>query len=743
MTKPLNSLLTFLPTKALQQSESILVKGITDDSRKVKKDFLFIAVKGQTHDGHDFIDEAVKNGASAVIGQKEINIKRATYIKVKDSRRALGKIASNWYGKPSEKLKTIGVTGTDGKTTTAHFIYQLMKAKGLKAGLISTVSAKIEGKEIETGLHVTNPDPIKLQRLLKDMVNAGCEYAILEVTSHGIDQKRIAGIHFDISVLTNVTREHLDYHKTFKKYLKTKVSFLKKGKTVVLNKNDENFKEIKDKLSQNVVTTYSLNSKADVYAKNVLKNKNGLIFKLYFNKIKYSLKTSFREKYNLSNLLAALGVLKVLEIDIKGLKEKIYEFTLPVGRMEKVKTTKGFEIIVDFAHTPNAIKNALQALDRSTGRVIAVFGSAGERDKGKRFLMGEAAGHLADVSIFTAEDPRSENIMDILEDMTKGAKKAGAKKISPKETVFRNHVFVKIPERGEAIVYAVNMAKKKDVIIIAGKGHEKSMAYDSDEHPWSDKKKAMEALNLRKDYSAVLLAAGKGTRMKSETSKLLHKIAGRPMISYSLENLREAQYKNIVIVVGYKKEDVMEETRGDVSFAEQEEALGTGHAAWVGLERLPKKTRDFLVTNGDDSAFYSKETLVGVLQKRRKTKAKIVLGTTVNNRSGKLGMIKRNKKGKITGIVHGTGEKNKKGEINCGLYAFNKKWFEKNIKKVQQNEKGEYYITDLIGFASKEGVLIESYPVPNSEWAGVNTNEELAEAEKRMRDVIKRKNEEA
>lgn len=743
MEKSLNDILPAFKNYQISKASNAKVTGISDDSRKVKNGNIFVALKGENFDGHDFISQAEENGAVAVVGQRdarEVKINKNTvYIKVSDSRTALGELASFWYGKPSKKLKVIGVTGTDGKTTTANFIYQILVSSGKKAGLISTVSAKIGKEEIDTGFHVTNPEPILLHKLLSKMVSKGCEYAVLEVTSHGIAQERIAGIDFDLGVLTNITHEHLDYHKTFEDYMNTKLSFLKKAKYAVLNKDDENFDDYVGEFKKDRVLTYSITKEADLYAKNIKEEKSGLNFELVFKGEATKINSKIQASYNLSNTLAALLSVLCCEQD----KEKVFgiftSFELPKGRMEKVYS-KEFDVYIDFAHTPNALKNALKFLKgKTSGRLFAVFGSAGERDPKKRFLMGEISAKLADISVLTAEDPRSENVMDIIGKIAEGFKRASVKEFFPtgKKEIL-NKVFVRVPERKEAIFFAIDQAEKGDIVAVFGKAHEKSMAYGEIEHPWSDHEAVKEALTQDKALAAVVLAAGKGTRMNSDSPKVLHKIAGRAMVDYSLSNLRSAGFGQVVVVVGFKKDEVVNETQGAVKFAVQDPPMGTGHAARVGLEKIDKGASDFLVINGDDSAFYSEKTILHLIEEHKKQNAVFTFATVMSDQIGKLGEVVRDKKGNVKEIKYwdGLGDVPEKGEINCGAYVFDRIWFVKNIVNVKKNKKGEYYITDLIDIAIKDKDKLLALEIPEDEWVGVNTKEELKIANEKMRRKI-------
>lgn len=450
------------------------VTGITDDSRQVKSGFLFVALSDLASDGHNYIKDAIANGAKVIIGEKDLQFDQAEYVRVDDSRNALVELVLRWYDNPSAKLKVIGVTGTDGKTTTTNLIYQILKTAGKKVGLVSTISAQIGETSLDTGFHVTNPDSLKLQEYLYEMVNSGCEYAVLEVTSHGIKQKRTLGVVFETAVLTNITHEHLDYHKTFGDYRDTKLQLFKLAKNCVLNEDDESYEYFKSQLVDKNIKSYSL-------------KKHQFLSDLSGIKLDdYSIPTLFGE-YNASNILASIEVANIYEIPEADVKKALATFPQLPGRLEKIENDKGINIFVDFAHTPNSLKKVLTFLKSHTkGKLIAVYGCASERDEAKRKLMPEVSLKLADVSVFTAEDPRSEDINLILDQMGQNAESFGG---------IENKNFVKIAERGEAIYKAIAIAKPGDTVVICGKGHEKSMAYNGVEYPWSDQEAVLDAIN--------------------------------------------------------------------------------------------------------------------------------------------------------------------------------------------------------------------------------------------------------
>ncbi len=650
-------------------------KGLTDDSRKVKEGYIFVAVKGATQDGHNYIEDAFESGASLVVGEKDV--KKGNYLKVKDSRKALGELASAWFGKPSEKLKIIGVTGTKGKTTTAHIIYHILNSLGKRVGILSSISVP--------GLHVTSPDPISLHKFLKEFVDDNDEYAVIEVSSHGIDQKRIAGVYFDVGVLTNIAPEHLDYHKTLKEYRRIKMSFINSCKWKVIAPRDTSL--------------------------NLLPG-----------------------KYNNLNVEAALSAVEKFGISRSSALRSLKDFRLPEGRLSEIKNNIGVKIIIDFAHTPDSLEAVLTHLRETTrGKLISVFGCAGERDPRKRFKMGKISAKLSDISVFTAEDPRSESVFDIMSKMAEGAKTTGK-------------TFLKIAERGEAIAYALSICKKGDTVAILGKGHEKSMAYGSCEHPWSDKEVVENFLGRGKDISAVILAAGKGTRMKSALPKVIHKICGRPMIAYTLENLRSAGVGGITAVVSFKRNQVLRYIRGAIEIAVQQNPKGgTANAAKAGFTKVPPSSRTLIVINGDDSAFYKPETIRQIVKTHLDRQRILTFVSLIKNDPTGLGRVIRGKNGLITKIVEekdATPEEKKIREVNDGLYVFDKNWFAKNIDRVKKSKQGEYYLVDLIKMAIDQGMRMATFTLPDdSEWQGINTPEELEKARSKMEERLKTFNE--
>ena len=403
-----------------------------------------------------------RNASDVEAGRSKIQFKIQ---KLKNFGHLIEAIVANfYYWFPSRKLKVIGVTGTDGKTTTSHLIYHILKSAGKKVSLISTVYAKIGKEEFDTGLHTTTPHPFLVQRLLKKAVDQKDEYFVLETTSHALDQNRVFGVNFLIGVLTNVTHEHLDYHVTYERYLKTKLKLLKMAKIAVVNQEDRSFK--------------------------IIKNLH-LKVKSYHSKLKILENFPNLTKFNKQNYAAAYTVCRILGISDKVILKGMKTFNLPKGRLDLVYN-KRFKIIIDFAHTPNAFLVLLPEIRKkflkNSGRLIHVFGCAGLRDFLKRPLMGEISCQYSDIIILTEEDYRTEDVNEIMKQIEKGIKKSKIK--NQKLKVY------KIPNRQEAINQAVRLAKDNDVIVITGKSHEKSLCRGKKEYPWDEYEAVKKALKL-------------------------------------------------------------------------------------------------------------------------------------------------------------------------------------------------------------------------------------------------------
>jgi UDP-N-acetylmuramoyl-L-alanyl-D-glutamate--2,6-diaminopimelate ligase len=495
-------LLASLTRKDAQGNLEVEITGLACDSRQVKPGDLFVAIKGLTADGHDFIPQALERGAVAVVVQDTRyaqhatrNTQHASCILVSNSRQALAHLAAAFHGYPARQLKVIGVTGTDGKTTTVNLIQAILSAAGRKTGMISSVNALIGDEHYDTGLHVTTPDALDVQKYLAQMAAAGTEYAILESTSHGLAQHRVTACEYDVAVVTNITHEHLDYHGTYEEYRAAKarlfrdlsISFRKPDtpKVSILNADDSSFNYLRA-IPADRHLTYSLTSPANVTAKDIVSSPEATHFTAQTPVGGFEVHSSLVGYFNVYNVLAAIAVGISQEIPSEAMQEGIASVTGVVGRMERIDLGQDFTAIVDFAHTPNSLKRALEtARGLTQSEVIVVFGCAGLRDAAKRPMMGEIAGSLADRVVITAEDPRTESLEDIMARVALGCEKAGRRE---------GEHYWRISDRGEAIDFAINMAQPGDLVIVTGKGHERSMCFGTTEYPWSDHEAVRAAL---------------------------------------------------------------------------------------------------------------------------------------------------------------------------------------------------------------------------------------------------------
>ena len=456
--------------------EEKTVTGIEFDSRLIKPGFLFVAQPGVISDGHKFISKSIENGATVVVCEQlpeEIS-SNITYIKVDDSNEALGKLASAFYNFPSQKLKVVGVTGTNGKTSIATLLYEMFLQLGYKAGLISTISYRINKKE-ETASHTT-PNALKIQKLLVEMINAGCQYCFMEVSSHAVHQKRISGIEFAGGIFTNITHDHLDYHKTFAEYIKAKKVFfdgLTKEAFAITNIDDKNGMVMVQNTQAEKVT-FSTRAIANFRCKVIENHFDGMLLNLDGNEIW----TRFVGKFNASNLLAVYATAIRLGQNKDEVLTIISNLHPVKGRFETIRSLDGKLAIIDYAHTPDALKNVLGAISEIRTRneqVITVVGAGGDRDKTKRPEMANEAVLASDKVILTSDNPRTENPAQIIKDMETGV-----------SAQFKNKV-VSIENRREAIKTAALIAQPGDIILIAGKGHENYQEINGVKHHFDDK----------------------------------------------------------------------------------------------------------------------------------------------------------------------------------------------------------------------------------------------------------------
>jgi UDP-N-acetylmuramoyl-L-alanyl-D-glutamate--2,6-diaminopimelate ligase len=491
VARALAELIAALPQAEVRGELDLAVDAITWDSRRVGPGSLFVAYRGVAVDGHDFVAQALARGAMAVVAERELPDLPAPLVVVPDGRQALAYLAAAWHRFPARRLTVVGVTGTDGKTTTCNLLHSILSAAGRRAGLVTTVNAVIGERILDTGLHTTTPDAPDVQAYLAEMVGAGMEIAVLETTSHGLEQHRVTACDFDVAVVTNITHEHLDLHGSLEGYQRAKAllfrhllaGYRKLGvpKIAILNADDDSY-EYLHPIPADRQWAYSLRTeqdrRADVVATSLQRSPSHTRFVVHAPEGEFALKTQLVGDYNLSNILAAASAALALGVPAAAIQQGVWDVKGIVGRMERVDEDQDFTALVDFAHTPNALEQALEtARTLTSGRVIAVFGSAGLRDVAKRAWMGEIGGRLAHVTVLTAEDPRTESLEAILAEMARGAEGAGA---------VEGQSYYRVPDRAEAIQFAVDLARPGDLVIALGKGHEQSMCYGTEERPWSE-----------------------------------------------------------------------------------------------------------------------------------------------------------------------------------------------------------------------------------------------------------------
>ena len=472
----LQELIKNIKPKQIIGSTDTDIKGINIDSRKIAAGHLFIAMKGTQVDGHTFIGKALEQGAVAILCEDlpEVQKDGVTYIQVTSTEEAAGRVATLYYGNPSYKLKLVGVTGTNGKTTVATLLYNMFRKLGYKCGLLSTVCNHIEDEAIPTS-HTT-PDPIELNKLLSRMVDAGCDYAFMECSSHAIDQKRISGLKFVGGIFTNLTRDHMDYHKTVENYRNAKKAFfdnLPKDAFAIINADDKNGMVMVQN-TKAIVKTYSIRCMADYKARILECHFEGM----YLEMDNREVGVQFIGKFNVSNLLAVYGTAVMLGQKPEDILVVMSTLKSVNGRLEPIHSPEGFTAIVDYAHTPDALNNVLKAIHEvlnGKGHVITVCGAGGNRDKGKRPLMAQEAVEQSDKVIITSDNPRFEDPQEIINDMLAGLNKQQMKKV------------VSIVDRREAIRTACMLAQKGDVILVAGKGHENYQEIKGVKHHFDDK----------------------------------------------------------------------------------------------------------------------------------------------------------------------------------------------------------------------------------------------------------------
>ena len=497
---------TSLPKPPLYDGPDVMLTSFVEHSDYVKPGACFIARVRTGTDGHAYISKAVEEGASLIIGQLpaeelENELGNTPYLQTEDSSVAEAWLAAAFYDFPSRHLVIIGVTGTDGKTTTVNLINEILLAAGISSGMLSTIKAFFGDKEEPLALHVTTPEAPVIQSHLRRMVNRELTHCVLEVTSHGLSQNRVAAVDIDVAVVTNITHEHLDYHGDYASYLeaKTRLFSTVSSKSVkdenrsslknsgrpaaVLNADDESFNRLLTAAADKRIV-YGFDERSEVTAGEINYHRDGLDFILTLPRhggdgsIEISIAAALVGQFNVYNILAAAAAAHSLNLSPEIIKKGIENLRGLTGRMERIEAGQTFEIIVDFAHTPNALEKAIAAARvMVSGRIITVFGSAGMRDVAKRRLLAEVSAKAAEFTILTAEDPRTESLDTILEAMAAGCRAHGG---------IEGTDFWRIPDRGQAIYWALNKATADDLVLICGKGHEQSMCFGTTEYPWDD-----------------------------------------------------------------------------------------------------------------------------------------------------------------------------------------------------------------------------------------------------------------
>ncbi len=487
------------------------ISGIAYDSRKVVRGGMFVALRGEDLDGHDFVDNALENGAVAVVSQRKNHhllpftkgragqrrYSPPVYIGVDDSRRALACISNNFYGRPSEGIAVIGITGTNGKTTTSYIIKSVLEAWGKRAGLIGTIAHFIGDKQYPA--YHTTPESVEFQRLLHEMATEGCSHVVTEVSSHSLSQKRVDYTRFLVVVFTNLTRDHLDFHETMENYYSAKerlfTELLSKSGTAVINVDDEWGRRLLRKLAKNkeegkgnrtpFIITYGIDMKANISASQIENTTRGASFTFCYGSREWRMDSHLIGIPNVYNMLAATAACIALNIPVGVIQEGVKNAGLVRGRIEKMDSGQDFLCIIDYAHTPDAIERLILTArtllkDKvRPGRVITLFGCGGDRDRGKRPVMGEIATRLSDYVIITSDNPRSEDPGEIIKDIVSG--------------ITRDN-YIAVTDRKKAIIMAVEQAEKGDILLIAGKGHEDYQEIRGIRHSFSDRKVAEKAI---------------------------------------------------------------------------------------------------------------------------------------------------------------------------------------------------------------------------------------------------------
>src|SRR5690625_4309393 len=477
--------------KSNKEITDITIRQLQINHEKVQQNSLFICIKGFTVDGHDFAEQAINNGAVAVITEKQLNLSKGIEVIVPNTKRALAMLAAKFYQYPTNKLKLIGITGTNGKTTTTYLLNEIFIKHHLKSGIIGTIHTMYNNKVIPT--INTTPDALTLQKFFLRMVDEQIDIVTMEVSSHSLDLGRVFGCDFDIALMTNISQDHLDYHKSMSEYVKSKTllfsrlgnDYKRKRKFAVLNRDDKYY-YLFENITAHHVITYGFHSEADVRAYDVTYSIKEMKLTIETPKGTFTVTSKLIGQFNIYNILAATAVSILIGVPITTIKSSLENIQGIDGRMEQIDVGQPYSVIVDYAHTPDSLENVLKTIkDFAKGRIIVVVGAGGDRDRSKRPMMAKIVMKYSDFSIFTADNPRTESVTKILDDMTMNLDVGN---------------FVRIESRQEAIFHSINIAKRNDVVLIAGKGHETYQEINGKKFHFDDRQIAKEAIKERGNF---------------------------------------------------------------------------------------------------------------------------------------------------------------------------------------------------------------------------------------------------
>ncbi len=480
----LSCILKKYPFRELKGTMDIDIDNIEHDSKRISNGDLFIAQRGFSHDGHDYIESAIKRGAVGVVQEKDLNLENSiTMIKVRDSTDALGYFAGNYYGLPWKSMNIIGVTGTNGKTSVTHYIESIFRENSYKTGILGTLGVNIRDEHIH--MINTTPDALDMQRMLNEMKKKEVEYCIMEVSSHALDLKRVKYMDFDVGIFTNLSKDHLDFHGSMEDYLNSKLKlFYKTRKNNIINIDDPYGKIIIDKIRDKIpIINYGFKEKAMIYASNIEYGPNFTKFDLITPMGKREVCLSTLGEFSVYNALAAASCGYAFSIDIDIIVRGLENLKSVKGRLESITNNKGYNIIIDFAHTPEAVEQVLRTIKKfAAGRIIVVIGAGGNRDRSKRPDMGRIVGTYADLSIITSDNPRFEDPEKIIDDIIDGVRLTKGK-------------YIRIVDRKEAIKYAIENYRTGDIILLAGKGHEEYVIRGNKYYPFNEREIVKEIIN--------------------------------------------------------------------------------------------------------------------------------------------------------------------------------------------------------------------------------------------------------